>query len=76
MRGENAFELKPLFKGPVRIADEKEIVFKLEGKTHKFSSDHYGVLKIANSNYFIKFDTYKLNRIIKFIPQLIIKNKL
>jgi hypothetical protein len=48
----------------------------MRGKTSKFSTDHYGVMKIPDSGYFIKFDTEKLNKVIKFMPPLLIRNKL
>jgi hypothetical protein len=33
-------------------------------------------MKIADSGYFIKFDTERLNKVIKFMPKLIIRNRL
>lgn len=38
--------------------------------------DHYGTLKIGNSSYFIQFDVEKLSRIIRFIPSVMIQNKM
>jgi hypothetical protein len=76
VRGEHDFHLPPLFKGPVRLPNDREIVFRLRERTVKFSTDHYGVMKIADSGFFIKFDTERLNKVIKFMPQLILRNRL
>jgi hypothetical protein len=45
IRGDNEFELSPMFKGPIRFDGDK-IRFRLKNKEHKFSLDHYGVIKI------------------------------
>jgi hypothetical protein len=42
----------------------------------KLSTDHYGVMRLADSGFFIKFDSERLNKVIKFMPQLIIRNRL
>lgn len=45
-----------MFKGPIRFDGDK-IKFRLKAREYKFSLDHYGVIKIPESQYFIKFDT-------------------
>lgn len=76
LRGDSEFELPPRFKGPVRLLKDKEVVFRMGKATHKFSLDHYGVLRIPQTDYFIRFATEKLNRVIKFMALLVVKNKL
>ena len=76
VRRDGEYELPSLFKGPVRISDDKEIVFRLKDQLHRFSTDHYGVFKIPKSDYMIKFDTQKLNRVVRFLPLLSLKNRL
>lgn len=76
VRKDGEYELPSLFKGPVRISDDKEIVFRMKDQLHRFSTDHYGVFKIPKSDYLIKFDTQKLNRVVRFLPLLSMKNRL
>jgi len=68
------FEIPPLFKGPISLDNDSEIKFTLGKNTHRYSLDHYGVLKIPQSDYFIQYDSERVNRIIKFLPPLMIKN--
>jgi hypothetical protein len=57
LRENQEFLLPPLFKGPVRLPNDREVHFRLREHVMKLSTDHYGVMRLADSGFFIKFDS-------------------
>jgi hypothetical protein len=65
-----------LYKGPVKLDNDKNITFRLKGKDYTYGMDHYGTLKITGTVYMIQFDIQKLSRVIRFLSASMLHNKL
>lgn len=70
------FQLDPLYKGPIKLDNDKSISFTLNGKKYTYGMDHYGTLKITGTVYMIQFDIQKLSRVIRFLSSAMLHNKL
>jgi len=68
--------MDPLYKGPVKLDNDKNISFRLKGKEYTYGMDHYGTLKITGTVYLIQFDIQKLSRVIRFLSVSMLHNKL
>lgn len=69
-------ELSPLFKGPIKLNDKaEELVFVYKGKKYSVSLERFGLVHVQNLNEIhLDFRMEKLNRVICFMGNCVIKN--
>ena len=76
---EDLFKVPSKFYGTVRLSDNvndvENLKFTFFDKLFNISLEHYGIVRIPGmKNYYVEFKIDKLNRIVRFIGAMVIKN--